>query len=114
MTTAEAKIITDFQPLNPSHLADPKFESYSTAAREVEMANLVRSRCFSTLSFVRPILVASIGRSFMEMGWICEEDLDSALQEARSRLQQHDPKKAAFVFRSVAQNDNASESGMSI
>jgi regulator of replication initiation timing len=100
MTTAEAEFIKDFDPLNPAHLADPKYASLSANARENEMANLVHSRCISTLAFIRPVMVPSVGRSFVELGWIDDGDLDQAIKEARSRLAEKDPKKAAFAFRS--------------
>jgi hypothetical protein len=114
MSVAQAQIVDDFEPLDPRHLADPKFDSFSHAARSQEMALLVRKRCLATLSFVRPVLVPSIARSFILTGWIDEEDLEEVMDEARARQQKQDPKKAAFVFRSEDPTDNASESGMSI
>lgn len=101
MTKAEAEFIKDFEPLHPDHLADPKFLSYSDSARADEMAKIVHSRSLNTLSFVKPVLVPSVGRSFVDLGWIDDSDLQDAVKMAHRRLALQDPKKAAFVFRST-------------
>jgi hypothetical protein len=99
MTVAEAEFIKNFDPLHPDHLADPKFVSLSNDARADEMASIVHSRCLNTLAFVRPLLVSSVGRSFVDLGWIDDEALNHALEDAQRRLALQDPKKASFVFR---------------
>jgi regulator of replication initiation timing len=99
MTIAEAEFIKDFDPLDPAHLADPRYDSLSLDARANEMAKIVHSRCINTLSFVRPLLVSSVGRSFVEKGWMDDETLDHVMVDARRRLAEQDPKKAAFAFR---------------
>lgn len=101
MTKAEAEFIKDFEPLHPDHLADPKFISFSDSARADEMAKIVHSRSLNTLAFVRPVLVPSVGRSFVDLGWIDDSDLQDAVKKAHHRLAAQDPKKAAFVFRST-------------
>jgi hypothetical protein len=50
----------------------------------------------NTLTFVRPLLVSSVGRSFVEKGWMDDETLDHVMVDARRRLAEQDPKKAAL------------------
>ncbi len=108
MTKAQAEVIKDFDPLDPVHLADPKYKSLSEASRAQEIFSLVHKRAINTLSFVRPVSVAAVGRSFVEKGWIDEYDLQCALRSARRRLAEVSPKKATFMFRGVPSSSEES------
>ncbi|KAI9309943.1 hypothetical protein BX666DRAFT_2100201 [Dichotomocladium elegans] len=101
MTKAQAQVIEDFDPLDPAHLADPKYASLSETERLQETFSLVHQRAMNTLSFVRPVSVAAVGRFFVELSWIDDNDLLLALQEAKIRLAKEDPKQADFVFRNL-------------
>lgn len=94
-----ADVFEDFDPLDAKHLADPKYASLSEDERACEMLNLVQNRALDTLSFLRPLVVGPVARSFLEAGWIDEESMQGAMDSARARLSKDDPKKASFYFK---------------
>lgn len=100
MTTVGAETFENFDPMEPSCLADPKFASWSQEERAAEVHALVRDRCNNTLRYLRPLTVGPVARYFVANGWICESDVSDALAHARERLAQAEPRKAAFLFRS--------------
>ncbi|KAI9363593.1 hypothetical protein BD770DRAFT_407172 [Pilaira anomala] len=67
--------------------------------RAQQMHSLVYDRAIDSLSFLRPLLVGPVARSFLQLGWIDEDDLTRAISAARSRLAKVDPRKAAFHFK---------------
>lgn len=99
MKESEAEIIDAFEPLSPETIADPKYGHLSETERADLASQLVHKRAMNTLSFLRPINVGPVGRSFVELGWIDDADLVEAMNIARERLQSQDPKKAAFLFK---------------
>lgn len=110
MKLAEAEIISDFDPLDVKNLADPKFASLDVLEREQKLFELVHDRAISTLSFLRPLLVASVGRTFETWGWIVDSELQDEINAAKKRLEKLDPKLAAFVFKSSNRKEGASDS----
>ncbi|KAI9245816.1 hypothetical protein EDC94DRAFT_687183, partial [Helicostylum pulchrum] len=68
-----ADLITDFDPLDPSNLADPKYDSYTTEAREETAFALQHARCINALSHLRiskPYQVKPVGYSLVDLGFI--------------------------------------------
>ena len=105
MQKAGAELISDFDPLDPVHLADPKFASLSADQRADQLHELVHSRALDTLSFLRPLVVGSVARSFLEWGWIDESDLHAAVSEASARHQAANPNSKSFAFSKNASDD---------
>lgn len=99
MKKVGADVFEDFDPLDAKHLADPKFAGLSDEERACEVLHLVQNRALDTLSFLRPLVVAPVARSFLEAGWIDEDSMHSALAAARNRLVKEDPRRAAFYFK---------------
>ncbi|KAI8046998.1 uncharacterized protein B0P05DRAFT_482171 [Gilbertella persicaria] len=83
MQKVGAELIGGFDPLDPKHLADPKFAALSVDDRAQQMHSLVHDRALDTLSFVRPVVVGPLARSFMELGWIDHDDLKTVLSVVR-------------------------------
>ncbi|KAI8367576.1 uncharacterized protein BYT42DRAFT_586773 [Radiomyces spectabilis] len=75
MTNASVKVLTDFDPLDPKHLADPKLETVSMAERHAVAIENHRRRCTQCLKFLRPAVMPSVARGFLEEGWIFDEDI---------------------------------------
>ena len=99
MKKVSAQVFDTFDPLDPKNLADPKYASMSEDGRAQQMHSLVSDRAIDTLSFLRPLLVGPVARSFLQLGWIDEDDVHRAISGARSRLAKVDPRKAAFHFK---------------
>lgn len=112
MKKCEAEIIEGFDPLDPKHIADPKYESLSALERESLIYEFTNTRALQTLSFLRPLNVSGVGKYFLSAGWICDEELSLAVSEAVARFAEKEPKKAKFLFKSarlLAENSNCSE-----
>ena len=109
LKTVGASVFEDFEPTSPKNLADPKFAALSQDAREQEMAILVHDRCMQTLKYVRPVLVSSVGKYFVDAGWIDDAALAKAVRRAARRLAKESPRRAAFTFSSVPLGDSSSE-----
>lgn len=113
MTKVDATLFPNFDPLDPKHLADPRYSTMSYDERCQKMHDIVNSRAIDTLTFLRPLLVGSVARSFVEFGWIDDEDAQDALACARKKLDQIDPRKAAFYFKNN-EAEPSSESEMEL
>lgn len=78
MTKIGAQLIKNFDPLDPIHLANPIYESYSSEAREDIALSLQYNRCMNALLYLRntrPHQVKPVGFSLVELGFISEEDV---------------------------------------
>ena len=112
MKKCEAEVIEGFDPLDPKHIADPKYESLSTNDRESLMYEFTNTRALQTLSFLRPLNVSGVGKYFVSAGWICDEELALAVSEAMARFEEKEPKKAKFLLNSArkrTENSNGSD-----
>ena len=107
MQKAGAEIIKDFDPLDPKHLADPKFSAASETERAQELALIVNARSVQTLSFLRPLVVRSVARSFLEWGWIDDDDVKMCLSVAEAKLPKTSSSSSSqFAFRSDSLDDS--------
>lgn len=95
----EAELITDFDPLDPNNIADPKYQDLSLQERHALIYKITETRCLQTLAFLRPLNVSGVGKYFLDQGWIGTEDLSSSVAAAAKRYATKDPKKAKFYFR---------------
>lgn len=107
-----ADIIKDFDPADPVHLADPKFNDRSENDRENIMLTLVHERALDTLVHLAPLLVGPVSRYFVDNGWIDDDDAKNSIAHAHKRLAQQDPRKAAFLFRFTTPGDSDSDAEM--
>ncbi|KAK4512930.1 uncharacterized protein ATC70_003641 [Mucor velutinosus] len=112
LRASESEILEDFDPLNPANIADPKYDAYSEHDRMDLIAEMVNARSVDALSHIRPLNVSSVGRWFLDLGWIGQAELDEAVAGAMDRLKEKDPKKAAFLFK--RRRDTSTDSEMEI
>ncbi|KAG2191511.1 hypothetical protein INT47_011396 [Mucor saturninus] len=101
MNKVDATLYPNFDPLDPKHLADPRYSNMTYDERCQKMHDIVNSRAIDTLTFLRPLVVGPVARSFVDFGWIDDEDAKDALAGARKKLDQVDPRKAAFYFKNT-------------
>ncbi|KAG2193076.1 hypothetical protein INT47_008901 [Mucor saturninus] len=99
MTSVKAGIINDFDPLDEKHLANPIYKSYTTAARADIAATLNNNRCKQALLYLhtaRPTQVKPVGYSFVDLGYISEEELleitKTPSQDPKSRINEETAK----------------------
>ncbi|KAF7720518.1 hypothetical protein EC973_007882, partial [Apophysomyces ossiformis] len=101
---AKVNIVKDFDPTNPSHLADPKFEPLSAAERQSHAIQLNRQRCINALKFMRPSIAAAVCHDFLNCGWIDAEDAKAVLATAFP-LRDRDNPASAFISTSLHADD---------
>ncbi|KAJ1960113.1 hypothetical protein H4R35_007574, partial [Dimargaris xerosporica] len=75
---------TDLDPTNPSLLEDPKFKDLTPERRAAAAIQVHANRCLSALRRLRVDLIPAVGHSFVENGWIAEEDVADVLAEVRA------------------------------
>ncbi|KAI9359542.1 hypothetical protein BD770DRAFT_454585, partial [Pilaira anomala] len=78
MVAVGSKTLEDFQVLDPKHLGDPTYLSYTEENRVLKAKELHANRCLSALTFLhrtRYHQVLGVGRSFVDRGWITEREL---------------------------------------
>ncbi|KAL7308739.1 hypothetical protein PS15m_011908 [Mucor circinelloides] len=100
MKACEAELVLNFDPLDPKHIADPKYADLSTTKREELIYEFTNARCLQTLAFLRPLNVSGVGKYVVTEGWICEEDLSQSVADAMACFAEKEPKKAGFLFKS--------------
>lgn len=85
-TFAEGKIkaITDLDPQDPQYLEDPKYKSCSQEERVAAAIAIHADRCLAALERLRVDKLRAVGRSFVEMGWIHEEDVHDLVAKAQA------------------------------
>lgn len=70
----------DFDPVDPKHLADPKYRELSISKREDVAFNLQINRCSKSLEYLanrRSRLFASVSNYFLEQGWTTTEEVEA-------------------------------------
>jgi hypothetical protein len=86
MTSVQAELIEGFDPLDPAHIADPAYDSYSEEARANKAMELHGNRCLNALVFLhntKSHQVASVGHAFVDYGWIDPEELRQILNSPK-------------------------------
>ncbi|EPB85666.1 hypothetical protein HMPREF1544_07573 [Mucor circinelloides 1006PhL] len=61
----ETSIIPNFNPLDPAHIADPKYRDLPEEDRTRLALALQQDRCIRTLHFIRPNLVTGLAKYFI-------------------------------------------------
>ena len=85
LQSAKVAPLDNFDPLDPVHLADPKYADDAESLRATKMSELQSDRCVGVLKYIRPHLVLAVGNMFIAEGWIVAEDLKTALDAAFPR-----------------------------
>lgn len=82
LNSAKVSPLKSFDPLDPAHLADPKYASDSETVRSQKMASIHYDHCLDTLNHLRPHLVSAVGSAFVAHGWIDADALEKAVATA--------------------------------
>ncbi|KAF7720714.1 hypothetical protein EC973_006305 [Apophysomyces ossiformis] len=76
LEAAKVAALKDFDPLDPSILADPSLQSLSETERADQAAVIHRQRCLRSLQHIRSTVAPAVARHFIEQGWIDQLDAD--------------------------------------
>lgn len=77
---AKIKALSNFDPLDPKHIADPKHVS-KTTDEKVQMAmQLNLNRCSRAIARMRFHIAVNVGKSFVEHGFMDRDTLSEALE----------------------------------
>ena len=76
---AKIQVYQDFNPCDPAHLADPTYKNKSDAERLSIAMDIHRNRCCRGLARLRHPIAVAVGRTFLDEGFITDEDLQDAL-----------------------------------
>lgn len=110
MGAVGAKLLDNFDVLDPEHIGDPQYQSYSMDGLADKALELQANRCISALTFLhrtKHYQVASVGRSFVELGWITDGDIRNVMAlPVKSGMVLKAASKAGAVFRSVDREDD--------
>lgn len=95
----ETSIIPNFNPLDPAHIADPKYRDLPEVDRTRLALALQQDRCIRTLHFIRPDLVTGLAKYFINQGWLSEP----VAQDIRNQRVLRPTKRPPLPCSSVAQ-----------
>lgn len=87
LTDCKITTIEAFDPLDPIHVADPKYSDMPVPQRARLASALHQDRCYNTLNFVREYLVPSVAKFFVEKQWISDALATSVIQHRLPRTQ---------------------------
>ncbi|CAO0801822.1 unnamed protein product [Mucor circinelloides] len=96
----DTSLIPYFNPLDPDHIADPKYHDLPKEERTRLARSLHQDRCLRTLSFVRPNLLPGIARYFVRQGWVPDHLAQDVLN---NRLPRSSPRRPIPYPSSVTQ-----------
>ncbi|KAG1442063.1 hypothetical protein G6F55_013071 [Rhizopus delemar] len=94
LTKAKIPIHHDFEPRDPAHLADPKYQSLPVSERVTIAVDIHGERCLRGIERLRFPVAVAVRRAFVEEGFIAQEDLDKVLPRCPAALVSP---KAAFI-----------------
>ncbi|KAI9011848.1 hypothetical protein CLU79DRAFT_806011 [Phycomyces nitens] len=75
LNRAKVEIIGDFDPVDPQHLADPKYHDLPLDERANTAIQVQNARCLQTLKFLRPHVALPVAHFFVEEGWISSDEV---------------------------------------
>jgi hypothetical protein len=67
--------LTDFDPLDPSNISDPNYQDLTQDDRAQLAAQIHANRCCRTIKFLRPSIARAVAQSFVNKGWISDDDI---------------------------------------
>ena len=86
----DTSFLSDFDPLDPVHIADRKYHHLSKEDRTSLARSLQQNRCIRTLKFVRSHLVTGLAKYFVNQGWLpshlANTIVDQCIPSHRKRL----------------------------
>jgi hypothetical protein len=108
-TSGHVKVDHDLNPQDPKHLEDPKFKDYSAEELAADAIAIHESRCVAALHRLRVQLIPSVGRCFVEQGWVSEATVKDILDYAAASSSVHKKRKTSppgfAVFGGAAEAD---------
>lgn len=72
----------DFDPCDPKYIADPKHEQKTLSERTYIALSAHSNRCLLGLERLRFPVAAAVGKAFVNMGYIAQDELDKLLAES--------------------------------
>ena len=75
LTKHKVQIQTSFDPHDPDTIADRKHADLPKSERRALATTIHRDRCIRTLQYLRRPIAIAVARSFVEKGWIGEQDV---------------------------------------
>ncbi|SAM03418.1 hypothetical protein [Absidia glauca] len=79
LTTAGVKPLDAFNPLDHTHINDPKYKDLSQPERTTLASTLHHQRMLRSLDFIRTPVRYAVAKSFAALGWITQEELNGHL-----------------------------------
>ncbi|KAI7861490.1 hypothetical protein BDF14DRAFT_1887119 [Spinellus fusiger] len=68
LNKAKVDIYKNFDPLDPKHLADPKYATFNVEQMCIEAARLQENRCMQAIQYMRPHIAFSVAAAFVANG----------------------------------------------
>lgn len=100
------KVLTDFDPLSPDHLLDPKFTDLPATGRLAAAHQVHTNRSLAALRRLRVTLMPAVAHSFVRSGWISEEDLRSLLSEHNTASSTAKKRKLTDLFGTLSPEED--------
>jgi hypothetical protein len=91
LDTAGIKHITDFNPRNPSHLRDIKYQDLSDTDKQTKMEQIHTSHLLTALDRMRPNVRPAVARDFINKKWITIQNYMDLLKKPSSAPSQNTP-----------------------
>jgi hypothetical protein len=76
----------DFNPTDPTHIADPKHETLSGSDRQLLANSIHADRMIRTLQYMRPEVASAVGRYFVDQQWLTLEEFAKAVPDKDRRI----------------------------
>lgn len=108
---SKGQITKDFNPLAHEHIVDPQYNNLAVANRTRLAKAFHQDRCIRTLYFVRPYLVPSVAKYFIQQNWITDVMASDIIAERLPRPLKRgksDPASTANTFLHSIGHANAS------
>lgn len=82
---AKVPVLTDFDPLDPQHLADPTYATASIDTRLTAIATIVNERCSRTLERLRYPVAVAVSKFFLANALVSDEVVSEVLSSKGDR-----------------------------
>src|SRR6478735_2870053 len=82
---AKVPVLSDFDPLDPQHLADPTYASASMDTRLTAIATIVNERCSRTLERLRYPVAVAVSKFFLANAMVSDEAVSEVLSSKGDR-----------------------------
>ncbi|KAG0925367.1 hypothetical protein G6F30_013386 [Rhizopus arrhizus] len=82
---AKVPVLSDFDPLDPQHLADPTYASATMDTRLTAIATIVNERCSRTLERLRYPVAVAVSKFFLANAMVSDEAVSEVLSSKGDR-----------------------------